>query len=818
MSILRLHWKFILGAYLFLMAGVYGIGKIGILQWHAEHWAGWIILTVVYLWGCWLIFSKKPCNNECGFEESNRGATNLLQDDVPIHSMEEDQLKRGPFVAMLQKLIAMAPTAEGAAVIGVYGKWGDGKTSIRNLLGQADGSSKDKKFIYVDFSPWKYSVAGDARRAMFASMAARMDDIGGIELKRCFEELARHIWLEQTSGALANAHWVFASIGKVFGYSVRRQDEEIKHHLRLCKRKIVVAIDDLDRLSPHEVYELIRFLKANGDLPNVIYLVLADEEYLARAIGKEMAVSGELTELYAGREYLQKIVNYKCYLPAIGRESLSKSLEGHICRLVSDFKVDPQDVKSGLKFATPYLLNKRAEKHIYNEFVIEIAKLKAFFDNTGYLNVHLGDLLALTIMKIFEPEFYNGLLQGYAEIIDSMEGWGDKGIDKARYEQLFMARVDIRHRETVRKFLKECVGIEQDIKSDGGKDMYLAPYLKNPEKMMEYRLASRYTYMNYFLLQSDLPYIPQQELNEFLDSIKRGEVPTEQIKRLADAKLLGVLLFALQGTKLWDTKAVSDVYLRAILHISNIYSADLDLRNYVAACWQQYVTCMKRDLIVQENLWNKQYKRMGEIIFPLLMDNDEIFILWDMIDQDKAYHLDRNTEATLDARFTHDEYDKLTDEFTARMKKLQDQGKVLQNNLGRDLFFLWTELLLNKGDSQEIEHFRLSFENALHNATDASKILKYFETGTGSVYRKQNLIMAVNLDELEKVFGVDAGRTILNTLRNVSAEDPELFIAVRSLEWALDEKAAGRSYGIVAQANYIAKAVNDDAFWGHAAQ
>lgn len=72
--------------------------------------------------------------------------------------------------------------------------------------------------------------------------------------------------------------------------------------------RIVVAIDDVDRLEPTEVAELLRLVRSVADFPNVSYLLCYDGPTLARAIETGTGVS-------SGAAYLEKIVQTEVAVP-----------------------------------------------------------------------------------------------------------------------------------------------------------------------------------------------------------------------------------------------------------------------------------------------------------------------------------------------------------------------------------------------------------------------------------------------------------------------------------------------------------------------
>src|SRR5690606_35207790 len=77
------------------------------------------------------------------------------------------------------------------------------------------------------------------------------------------------------------------SVDSVASYKTPDLDakkEKVADVLRHFSRSIVVVIDDIDRLFPAEVFEVIRIVKAVGDLPNVGYVLAWDPEYVCEAL------------------------------------------------------------------------------------------------------------------------------------------------------------------------------------------------------------------------------------------------------------------------------------------------------------------------------------------------------------------------------------------------------------------------------------------------------------------------------------------------------------------------------------------------------
>lgn len=108
--------------------------------------------------------------------------------DKPIEKLSDDKLGRSAFAKHLGKAIGEYSGKDGL-VIGLYGKWGSGKTSIIKMIidhinsqkpqeaklhigdgkGEAESQNGDNNIspIVIEFSPWNYSDKSDLIRLFF---------------------------------------------------------------------------------------------------------------------------------------------------------------------------------------------------------------------------------------------------------------------------------------------------------------------------------------------------------------------------------------------------------------------------------------------------------------------------------------------------------------------------------------------------------------------------------------------------------------------------------------------------------------------------
>jgi predicted KAP-like P-loop ATPase len=76
--------------------------------------------------------------------------------DLPIKTKKEDRLNRGKFSEGVAKVIR-GWRKKPSLVIGLFGDWGSGKSSIKNMVLESPNAEDSEPFPIVEFSPWQVS-------------------------------------------------------------------------------------------------------------------------------------------------------------------------------------------------------------------------------------------------------------------------------------------------------------------------------------------------------------------------------------------------------------------------------------------------------------------------------------------------------------------------------------------------------------------------------------------------------------------------------------------------------------------------------------
>lgn len=215
--------------------------------------------------------------------------------DEPIKYLEEDLLKRESFVEGIYKEIKQLNLLD-SFVFGLYGSWGDGKTSVLNLLKHY--LKKDAGFIVVNFDPWNFSDETAMLTAFFYALEKSLNrDYIFPNLKKLFAKYHKLI----TYGLSKSGIQLDFNLKEDTIEEIR---ERIEAYISSTNKKLVIIIDEIDRLEKEEIQLIFKLVRSNTKFRNSIFILSLDTE----------KIHGKIDESY---KYLEKIVQKPLPLPKI---------------------------------------------------------------------------------------------------------------------------------------------------------------------------------------------------------------------------------------------------------------------------------------------------------------------------------------------------------------------------------------------------------------------------------------------------------------------------------------------------------------------
>ena len=329
----------------------------------------------------------------------------MINPDLPINRTSEDKLNRSTFAKSLAKVL-LDYAAPYSFSIGLYGEWGSGKTSLLNMVLETV-EANDKDAVILRFNPWLCSDSNQLITQFFKQMAS------AIKLKkpagdRVWELIDQYGDVFDVTSLIPVAGSVIAAAGKTATANAKRRVTQKANDLQGSKNKIVtklssdntkiiVAIDDIDRLSEEEIIAVFQLVKALADFPNTVYILAFDYDVVINALSKVQ--HGD------GKEYLEKVIQVPFEIPAPNMQSIQETLFTKLNDIIGDI---PDYAWDKYTWSEMYL-------HGVNEYVRSIRDVIRYA-NVFYLKYELlkeetnpVDLLGLTCLQVFEPLIYSQL-------------------------------------------------------------------------------------------------------------------------------------------------------------------------------------------------------------------------------------------------------------------------------------------------------------------------------------------------------------------------------------------------------------------------
>ncbi len=336
----------------------------------------------------------------------------MISPDMPITKSSEDKLNRESFAQSLAHVLLHSsfPTS---FVVGLYGAWGSGKTSLLNMIIE-NVENEDSSVIVLRYNPWLCSDPKQLITQFFKQLAS------AIKIKKPAADTVCDL-VDQYADVFDAANFIpgagkaIAAVGKAFTKEARKrinqknndlqgQKDEIIQKMKEEHLRIIVSIDDIDRLSEEEIIAVFQLVKALADFPNAVYLLAFDYDVVVHALGEVQ--HGD------GRDYLEKVIQVPFEIPAPSIENIYNAFFSKLNEILGDISENRWDKATwaelfqfGIK---EYIRSIRDVIRYSNVFYLKYELLQ---DETN-----LVDLLGLTCLQVFEPTVYS-LLNKYRDTI-----------------------------------------------------------------------------------------------------------------------------------------------------------------------------------------------------------------------------------------------------------------------------------------------------------------------------------------------------------------------------------------------------------------
>lgn len=480
-----------------------------------------------------------------------------------------DLLNRNLFAKNLAKVLNIAPTSE-CLTVSLEGVWGYGKTSTINLVKQYLANDEHQRnHIIIEYNPWLIGNAEILIHDFLAQFAVNINaHFENSDKSKIAIEVAKQLlsyanlfgvvdFIPDSEPWSAVIKLILRKIGsfkdklsKLNEKDVLRKKNRISNKLRDLNITTIVIIDDLDRLTPKEAFEVLRLVKSVADFYGTTFLLAFDPMYLHEILKGHAIAKPE--------EYLDKIIQLRLPLPVISSSDLEK---------ISQQELNSLSRNDDL---TRYFEGDQDQlSHIYHFYYKSLIKtprdIKRFFNHLRFSvnqvqgQVAFGDLFGLSLLAIkaanvYElikkrPDYFVERIANSANAAESLNE-GYKAFVSSTRENAFLQIPDPLHKLLIQKLIERLFEYHDGDDSRG--------------RVSDFRRL--YTALHY-----DVPteYVSDLEVNAFVDgSINREVFLDNIIEKQTDERFFEILFFKLD--KAQDPVEVFTVLNRNFLALDRL--------------------------------------------------------------------------------------------------------------------------------------------------------------------------------------------------------------------------------------------------------
>lgn len=166
--------------------------------------------------------------------------------------------------------------------------------------------------------------------------------------------------------------------------------KEIEEILYQTDKKIIVVIDDIDRIQGEEIFNLLKLIGIIANFPNIVNIVAYDKTYICDNLNTYFNSNN-------AEKYIQKIIPFEFPLPQISNENMQNLFNTEFMEIIKGQDYNETGLKN--KYSNTiggYLKNIRDLKQLLVAFEFHYK----IFKHQG-ININITDLLFITAVKTF---------------------------------------------------------------------------------------------------------------------------------------------------------------------------------------------------------------------------------------------------------------------------------------------------------------------------------------------------------------------------------------------------------------------------------
>ncbi|HKF46399.1 MAG TPA: P-loop NTPase fold protein [Terracidiphilus sp.] len=257
---------------------------------------------------------------------------------------KDDDLGRWRFASEIASVIRSTPS-DWSARIGIFGKWGEGKSTVLHFL---EEMLKPEGNIVFYFTPWAvqeldelWEEFGNALLEALETEKLEVELPGKGTIRKLKEKIGSTGIPDLVLGGMelwGKDKLYKGALGFIGKWLKPDGAQVTKIREKLGDSPVIVFIDDLDRATPELLPKLLLSLREILDLPGFTFVLAFDNEIVANGLVTANSAWGD------GDSFLDKILDFHYYLPPIskaGKHLLLKNMLDRYAKFVPQESISP---------------------------------------------------------------------------------------------------------------------------------------------------------------------------------------------------------------------------------------------------------------------------------------------------------------------------------------------------------------------------------------------------------------------------------------------------------------------------------------------
>jgi hypothetical protein len=332
--------------------------------------------------------------------------------------------------------------------IGIQGEWGIGRTSLMNML-RGSGDARQSGLLdarlckTISLDSWPYAQFGQDDNMAVACLYALTHELGQVlEHEPGIDAAELKIRLEAANHRLVTVMQKLRELRQ--GKNGHDQNEnsyfDISGQMLVFKtefeklvslwtgsgdgRRLVIFVDDLDRIRPSEALELLEAIKNFIDVPGCVFVMTLDYEVVKQGMREKL---GKYLQKTSGKAFFDKMIQLPFVVP-----TTSYQLDEYIIDLLDkaglpcivDGSCDPESRQFFLDI-TRYTVgrNPRGIKRVIN-YMNLLERIHKFNSGRETTDAEFKILFALVSMQIAWPELFQHFIRDPSVgSVTSLQSW-----------------------------------------------------------------------------------------------------------------------------------------------------------------------------------------------------------------------------------------------------------------------------------------------------------------------------------------------------------------------------------------------------------